>query len=88
MTDVETGFDFPCGYAIKALGMAEQDFAELVVEVVTRHCQKVRKAEISLRPSRNGKYVSVTVPIEADSLTQLDAIYAELTAHDKVIMRL
>jgi len=39
----------------------------------------------TLRESRGGKWVSVTLVIEATSKAQLDAIYRELSAHEKVV---
>lgn len=88
MSEVSKGFAFPCEYAIKAMGLAEPGFDALVVELVRRHCPDIREGAISRRDSRNGKYVSITVTITAESLGQLDAIYGELTAHEKVLMRL
>lgn len=88
MSDAATGFEFPCAYSVKAMGVAEPGFDALVVEIVRRHCPDVREGAVSRRLSRNGKYVSVTVLIEARSRDQLDAIYADLTAHDKVLLRL
>jgi putative lipoic acid-binding regulatory protein len=41
-----------------------------------------------MRSSRGGKYVSVSVVIEAGGRAQLDAIYDDLTADEKVLMRL
>jgi putative lipoic acid-binding regulatory protein len=84
----DPGFNFPCAYAVKAMGIAEPGFDALVVEIIQRHCENVREGAISKRASRNGKYLSVTVMIEAQSHAQLDAIYADLTAHEKVLMRL
>lgn len=83
-----TGFEFPCEYAIKAMGVAEPGFELLVLEIVREHCPSASRDALSVRRSRNGKYVSVTLLIEAHSHAQLDAIYADLTAHDKVLMRL
>ena len=88
MGDEAKGFDFPCDYAIKAMGLAEPGFDALIVEIIRRHVDDIREGAVTSRPSRNGKYVSVTVLIEAHSRTQLDAIYADLTAHEKVLMRL
>lgn len=84
----EEGFSFPCQYAIKAMGLAEPDFDSVVVEIIRRHCEDIHEGAISSKASANGKYVSVTVTITADSREQLDAIYDDLTAHDKVLMRL
>lgn len=88
MNEEATGFAFPCEYAVKAMGLAEPGFDELVVELIRRHCPDIREGAISSRESRNGKYVSVTVNIIAESHRQLEAIYAELTANEKVLIRL
>ena len=88
MSTSNAGFASPCAYAVKAMGIAEPGFDALVVEIVQRHCEKVWEGAVSTRPSRNGKYLSVTVMIEAQSHAQLNAIYADLTAHEKVLMRL
>ena len=88
MSDDGTGFDFPCEYQVKAMGLAEPGFEALVIEIVSRHAAMLGAEPVRTRPSRNGRYLSVTVSIEALSREQLDAIYADLTAHDKVLMRL
>lgn len=82
------GFQFPCDYEIKAMGLDDGRFHEIVVEIIRRHCDTVREDSLRTRASSGGKYVSVSIVIEAHSRTQLDAIYADLTAHDKVLMRL
>ena len=87
-TEEPQGFQFPCEYEIKAMGIDDGGFHELVVEVIRRHCDTLREESLRTRPSRNGKYVSISVVIEASSRAQLDAIYADLTAHEKVLMRL
>jgi putative lipoic acid-binding regulatory protein len=79
---------FPCDYALKAMGLAEPGFDALIVELVQRHGPAVREGAVSSRPSKNGKYVSVTVGFRVESRAQLDAIYDTLTAHEKVLMRL
>ena len=92
MTDEQAntgkGFDFPCAYAVKAMGLAEDGFDELVVEIVRRHCPDIAEGAVSSRSSSGGKYVSVTVNIQAESHDQLNRIYADLSAHDKVLSRL
>jgi len=82
------GFEFPCAYKIKAMGLDEPHFDALVVEIIRRHQPDIKEGAVSRKPSKAGKYVSVTVSIEAQSRQQLDAIYDDLTAHDKILMRL
>jgi putative lipoic acid-binding regulatory protein len=81
----ETILQFPCRFPIKAAGKAGQDFDVLVVEIVRRHVPDLNEAAVALRESSGGKWVSVTVVIEASSKEQLDAIYRELSAHEKVV---
>lgn len=88
MSDGTPGFQFPCDYQIKAMGIDDGRFHEVVIEIIRRHCRDVRDDSLRTRPSSGGKYVSVSVVIEARSREQLDAIYADLTAHEKVLMRL
>jgi hypothetical protein len=87
-TEEAQGFEFPCEYQIKAMGIDDGSFHELVIEIIRRHCDSVRDDSLRMRPSSAGKYVSVSIMIEASSREQLDAIYDDLTADEKVLMRL
>jgi putative lipoic acid-binding regulatory protein len=86
--DEAAGFQFPCDYQVKAMGIDDGRFHEVVIAIIRRHSDRIREDSVRTRPSRAGRYVSVSVVIEAESRAQLDAIYADLTAHDKVLMRL
>jgi len=81
------GFQFPCDYQVKAMGLDDGDFRETVIAIVGNHCE-IDEQLITCRSSANGKYLSVSVTIQAHSREQLDAIYDALTAHEKVLMRL
>jgi len=84
----ETLLEFPCDFPIKVMGRAEPGFDALVVELVRRHAPDLSEGAVSTRPSKGGKWVSVTVTLRAESKSQLDAIYLDLTAHEKVVMAL
>jgi uncharacterized protein len=79
---------FPCAFPIKAVGAAGGDFEALVVEIVTRHAPGLDRSSVRVRGSRGGKWVSVTLTIEATSKAQLDAIYRDLTAQAQVVWAL
>jgi uncharacterized protein len=83
-----TLLQFPCSYPIKAAGRAEGDFAALVVAIVRRHAPNFDADAVSLRESSSGKWLAVTVTIQAESRAQLDAIYQDLTADERVIWAL
>lgn len=82
------GMTFPCRFSIRAMGLDQDDFDALVVEIVRRHCPDIHEGSVTTKASKNGKYLSVKVIIDAQSREQLDAIYDDLTAHERVLMRL
>ncbi len=82
----ETLMEFPCSFPIKAMGKAADDFDMLIVEIVRKHYPDLAEGAVKTRPSREGKYISVTVTINAQSREQLDNIYLDLTAHERVLM--
>lgn len=68
------------------MGLATENFDVLVVEIVVRHVGDITEGAVAVRPSRNGKYVAVTVTFEAQNQQQLDDLYRELTANERVVM--
>jgi uncharacterized protein len=68
------------------MGLATEDFDLLVVELVLKHVVGLREGAVQRRDSKQGKYSSVTVTIEATSQEQLDAVYRELSSHARVLM--
>jgi uncharacterized protein len=86
--DEETIMEFPCQFPIKAMGKAEDDFDVLVVGIVRNHVSDISENAVKSRLSKEGKFMSITVTVEAESKQQLDNIYLELTAHEKVLWAL
>ena len=86
---METGqslLEFPTPFPIKIMGRREGGFAQSVMEIVLKHAPDFQPATMEMRPSRQGKYISLTVTIEARSREQLDALYRELCDHPGVVM--
>ena len=46
---------------------------------------KAADEDVSIRPSRKGKFISVTVTFTAESREQLDSIYRTLTASERIL---
>lgn len=84
----ESAIEFPCDFPIKAMGLARGNFELTVLEIVRRHAPDLAEGAIKRRSSSNGKYLSVTVTIRAENKDQLDAIYMDLTACEKILMAL
>jgi putative lipoic acid-binding regulatory protein len=53
---------------------------------VLRHAPDFVPGTIETRPSREGKYISLTATVNATSREQLDALYQELCDHPSVVM--
>jgi len=69
------------------MGRNADDFEGFVVSVVQMHVP-LSERTVTTRPSRNGNFLSVTVTFVAESREQLDAIYQELSDHQRVLMAL
>ncbi len=82
----ETLLEFPCDFPLKVMGRKADDFAALVVELVESHAGPIPATRVRERLSRDGNFVALTVLVRADSKSQLDAIYTELSAHERVLM--
>src|SRR5207249_11675981 len=77
---------FPCDFPIKVMGKTQAGFAQAVIEVVKRHAPDFDPATLGMRPSREGKYLSLTCNVRAVSREQLDELYRELCDHPMVTM--
>ena len=68
------------------MGRKERGFAQDMTDIVLRHAPDFDVASVEMRPSRQGKYLSVTCVIRATSREQLDGLYQELCDHPSVVM--
>jgi len=84
----ESPLKFPCDYEIKAFGKAEEGFTQHVADLVRRYAPSLQSKQIRVRPSREGRYVSVVMTIRATSREQLEAIYRDLQEDTRVIATL
>lgn len=76
--------EFPCAYPIKVMGLDVDNFAEEILVIIRRHAPDLREEDVSLRPSREGRYLSVRVTIQATGLAQIEALFEELKASGRV----
>lgn len=89
MSEVEQELlKFPCRFPIKAVGLADETFETAVLTIIRLHATNLKEDAIRTRLSKNGKYMAITIIIEATSKEQLDAIYTDLNNHELVLMTL
>ena len=86
MSSADSLLEFPCDFPLKVMGIAAGDFDQLVLAIVRRHVAGLDPAAVRATPSRQGKYVSLTVTVRAESQAQLDGLYSELSGHERVLM--
>jgi putative lipoic acid-binding regulatory protein len=79
---------FPTTFPVKVMGANKEGFESLVLEIIQKHASLDEEHLVSCRHSRGGKFLSLTVYVHAESQQQLDAIYGELSSHERVLMML
>jgi len=84
----DSPLEFPCEYPVKAMGLAGDEFEILVVSIISCHVSGLWEGAVQTRPSRGGKYVAVTVTVWAENRAQLESIYKDLHADERVLMLL
>lgn len=84
----ETLLEFPCKFPVKAMGRDIDGFQALVEKIVFEHADVFPDEPVTTNFSDTGKFVSVTVTIEAVSKDQLDRIYQALTDCEQVVVAL
>lgn len=79
--------EFPCAnYPIKVMGDAGEVLKQHVIAVFSRHADDFDAQALNIRPSRNGRFESLTVSITATSEAQLVAIFEDLKTNSAVKM--
>ena len=79
---------FPCDFALKVMGENINNYADYVLSICQKHVAGVSADNVHTRPSRNGKYIAVTVQLIASSRKQLDDLYLELNNYTHTKMAL
>lgn len=86
--DQKGGLTFPCEFIIKVFGKASDEFETNILMLIRKHQSNLPENAIQNRPSKDGKYLALSITVNVNSREQLDAIYRELTANPSVLMAL
>jgi len=87
-TPNEPLLSFPCPFPIKAMGKNSNEFEIAVLSIIRKHSPDIEESAIKTRESKGGKYLAITITVNAQSQSQLDQIYTELSSHELVTMAL
>lgn len=77
---------FPCKFPIKAMGLASDNYIQMIFDIVKPHVPELKQSDITTRPSKDGKYLAATIMVEATSQEQLDEIYQALNQCKDIVM--
>ena len=88
MSELDSIIEYPIDFPIKVMGLNRPEFTAAMTALVLRHAPDFDLTTIEVRPSREGRYLSLTMTIHATGREQLDALYRELSDHPMVTMAL
>ena len=77
---------FPCDIPIKVFGRNEADFADAAYAIVEAWVSTLERSQMTTQRSRQGRFLSLTINIRAESRAQVDAVYEDLSASSNVLM--
>lgn len=83
----KSALSFPCDFVIKIFGLAGEEFETEAMEIIKKHQKDLHPTSQS-RPSKDGKYVAMSVKVHVNNQAELDAIYQDLTNSPLVLMAL
>jgi hypothetical protein len=76
--------DYPSRFPIKVMGANADGFVHAVTHIAKQFDPAFDASSVQLRDSKGGKYLGVTITINATSREQLDELYRTLSSHPMV----
>ncbi|GAB2488271.1 MAG: YbeD family protein [Comamonas sp.] len=76
--------EYPSQFPIKVMGLNQDGFVHAITQLAKEYDPGFDAATIELRPSKEDKYLGITITVTATSREQLDNLYRALTAHPMV----
>lgn len=79
--------EFPCkDYLIKVMGDNHHEFKSFVTEVLSQYDQRIHMDCYKENPSKNGRFVSLTVRMHIEKADDLRQLHEQLQASSSVKM--
>jgi putative lipoic acid-binding regulatory protein len=80
----ESLIEYPCKFPIKVMGTKVEGLVHAITSITQQFDPEFDASTIELRESKGGKYLGVTVTVNATSREQLDELYRTLSTHPMV----
>jgi putative lipoic acid-binding regulatory protein len=84
----ESLIEFPCSLAIKVMGHNTPDFQERMVAAAAMEVGPLQDKDLSTRPSRDGRFISLTMTVNVQDHDHLRRVYTALHATGLVLYAL
>ena len=73
--------EYPCQFPIKVMGVRVDGMVHAITHIAQQFDPTFDATTIELRESKGGKYLGVTITVNAKSRAQLDELYRTLSTH-------
>jgi putative lipoic acid-binding regulatory protein len=80
----ESLIEYPCLFPIKVMGLKVDGLVHAISDIAKMLDPAFDASTIELRESKGGKYLGLTLHINATSREQLDEVYRTLSTHPMV----
>jgi len=80
----ESLIEYPCKFPIKVMGTRVDGLVHAITTITQKFDPTFDATTVELRESKGGKYLGVTVTVNATSREQLDELYRTLSTHPMV----
>jgi putative lipoic acid-binding regulatory protein len=80
----ESLIEYPCKFPIKVMGNKVDGLVHAITLITREFDPAFDASTIELRESKGGKYLGVTITVNATSREQLDELYRTLSTHPMV----
>lgn len=80
----ESLIEYPCKFPIKVMGNKVEGLVHAITSIALQLDPQFDASTVELRESKGGKYLGVTVTVNATSREQLDELYRTLSTHPMV----
>ena len=83
-TRTDSLIEYPCKFPIKVMGEKVDGLVHAITSITLQFDATFDASTVELRESKGGKYLGVTVTVNATSREQLDELYRTLSTHPMV----
>jgi len=81
-----TLLEFPCDFPVKIIGVNSTDFIKDIKGIALKHFSEFKNTDLTYKMSGKSNYLAMTVNVRAESQSQLDGFYQDVTKHPDIKM--